>query len=87
MIGSTKCRLSILNIKDEMIIKECAMGGKPHKLPVIPNSHSLFKRKGPINKQHIISKIQTTISNNDKVGPSSTFSMDLMMSRNMDDDL
>jgi hypothetical protein len=44
MIGSTKCRLSILNIKDEMINKEGSMGGKPHKLPVIPTNHSIFER-------------------------------------------
>ena len=72
-----------MNIKDEMIHKEGVMGGKPHKLPVIPTTHSLFKSLAPVNKQHIISKIQTTISNNDKVAPSSTFIMDLMMSRNM----
>ena len=79
--------MPIFNIKDEIINKECRMGAKPLNLPVIPSNHSLFKNMAALNQTHIISKIQTTISNNDKVGPSSTFSMDLMMSRNMDDDL
>ncbi len=86
MIGSTKSGLSILNINDEMMNKEFIMGCKPLKLPVIPTNHSLLKSRAPIIQKHIISKIQTTISNNDKVAPSSTFSMDLMMCRNMDDD-
>ena len=86
MIGSTKTGMSIFNIKDGMINNECEIGAKPLKLPVIPNSHSLFKTKAPLSQKHIITKIQTTISNNDKGAHSAAASMDVMLCRNMDDD-
>jgi hypothetical protein len=43
MIASAKSGMSFLNIKDEMINKECIMGAKPLKIHLIPASISLFK--------------------------------------------
>lgn len=51
MIASGKRGMSFLNIKDEMINKECVMGAKPLKMQVIPARISLFKSKIPLNQK------------------------------------
>jgi hypothetical protein len=86
MIASTKCGMSFMNIKDEMINKECVMGAKPLKLHVIPSSISLFKSRIPPNPKQTISKIQTSTSNNEKVANPAASSLNEMKCRDMDDD-